>query len=538
MRIAVMQHRASVGGFEANIHAVRDAYAAATEGKAGLLVTPELFLTGYPPEDLLLREGFLRAAEEAAGRAAALTAGGEAALLFGGVYRDAGGLYNAAFLAENGAITRIFRKRALPNYGVFDEKRYFIPGDAPQTAVIAGHTVRVLICEDMWQDDATDAPQENTALTIVLNASPFEKGKSARREARASALARQTGAPVLYAQLTGGQDEIVFDGGSFAVDAAGSVTARLPYFAEETATLTLNGSGEGAALAGAIAPVPDARRLLYDAVKTGLRDYVRGNGFHSVILGLSGGADSAFTAALAADAFGPENVGCFYLPSPYSSGESEKDAYDCAANIGVHCETLDIAGLMHAADGALGALVTAEHGLARENIQPRLRGMLLMAVSNAAGALLLTTGNKSECAVGYCTLYGDMCGAFNPVKDLYKTELYKLCRYYNDVLRPDAPVPENILTKAPTAELRPEQKDSDSLPPYPVLDGMLRALLEERLSVEEIAARGFDLAEVKRIRRLVVTAEYKRRQAAPGTKLSPLAFGRERRYPMTQDYTG
>ncbi|MCD8566617.1 MAG: NAD+ synthase [Alphaproteobacteria bacterium] len=487
---------------------------------ADLVIFPELTLSGYPPEDLVLKPAFIDAIHIQIETLCEASKHLPAAALVGTPWREQGKIYNAALLIEGGEIVSVTLKNHLPDYGVFDELRTFTPGPLPDVVEFRRHRLGIMICEDMWYKDvAFHLKTEGAEILIVPNGSPFEAGKDQPRKELAIARAKETGLPLLYVNQVGGQDDLVFDGGSFAVDAKGAITTQLPYFEE-----SLGFSGQTPP-----ASVPSDEAQIYNALKLGLHDYVRKNGFSNVLLGLSGGVDSALVAVLAADALGPQNVSCFMLPSRFTSQDSLDDAAALARNIEVSLETYAITEALKGFEATLPGL----QGLAHENIQSRIRGTMLMALSNAQGSLLLSTGNKSEMACGYATLYGDMNGAFNPLKDVYKTEVYKLCRWRNE----QSPViPERILIKAPTAELRDNQKDQDSLPPYEVLDNILRGLIEEDLGVPDIAARGHDPALVSRVWSMLDRAEYKRRQACPGVKITSRAFGRDRRIPMTNKF--
>ncbi len=534
MRIALAQIAPEVGDFAGNVRRMLDAVRRAAREGADLVVLPELAVTGYPPEDLLKRPAFMRAAERAT-REVIAGVGGVTAV-FGAPRMEGGRRFNSAFLARDGRMIGVYDKQRLPNYGVFDERRYFHPGDGRRAVFdIGGRRVGVGICEDLWHDDLAARQQGlGCDLWLNLNASPFHAGKQAEREALVARRARQFGAPVVYLNPVGGQDEIVFDGGSHAMDAEGRLLARGPLFEPWFGVLSL--AADAPASPG-IAPMPGEVAQVHRALTLGVRDYVRRNGCRDVLIGLSGGIDSAVTAAIAADALGREHVLGVLLPSRYSSAHSVTDAQALAENLGIGTVTLPIQPGVDAIEAVL-APVFAAWGLdapdvTEENIQARVRGVLLMAVSNKTGRMLLTTGNKSEMAVGYATLYGDMAGGFAVLKDVYKTQVYALAEWIN---REREIIPLNTIRKPPSAELRPGQKDSDSLPDYAVLDAILAACIEERLGVDEIAARGYDRAEVARVVRMVHQAEYKRRQAPPGVKITRRAFGRDRRYPITHAF--
>ncbi len=497
-----------------------------------MIVFPELCITGYPPEDLLKRPDFLDAVETSVDRVVA--ASREVCVVFGAPRRTERGLCNSAFLAQNGRILGIYDKQCLPNYGVFDEQRYFVPGDgAQQVFEVNGYRVGVGICEDLWRDAMAEKQAEIASdVWLNLNASPFHVGKQAEREALVMRRARQFACPVVYVNPVGGQDEIVFDGGSHAADAEGNLLLRAPLFAVHADVLDLESVGESR-----IAPLPGELEQIHRALVMGVHDYVTRNGCSQVVIGLSGGIDSALTAAIAAEALGPENVLGVLLPSRYSSEHSITDAEALVELLGIESVTLPIAegvaAIEHTLAGVFKSWGLDEPDVTEENIQARVRGVLLMAISNKTGRMLLTTGNKSEMAVGYATLYGDMAGGFAVLKDVYKTEVFELARWLN---REKPVIPEHSITKPPSAELAPDQKDSDTLPEYEVLDAILRAHIEERLGVEKIVARGYDRAEVQRVVRMLQAAEYKRRQAPPGVKITRRAFGRDRRYPITHGW--
>ncbi len=534
MRIALAQIAPEVGDFAGNVRRILEAVRRAEREGADLVALPELAVTGYPPEDLLKRPAFMRAAERATGEVIAAVGGVTA--VFGAPRMEGGRCFNSAFLARDGRMIGVYDKQRLPNYGVFDERRYFHPGDGRNCVFrIGGRRVGIGICEDLWHDDLAARQAElGCDLWLNLNASPFHAGKQAEREALVARRARQFGAPVAYLNPVGGQDEIVFDGGSHAADAEGRLLLRAPMFEPWFGALSLD---DAQAAVPEIAPMPGEVEQVHRALVLGVRDYVRRNGCADVVIGLSGGIDSAVTAAIAVDALGRGHVLGALLPSRFSSEHSVTDALALAENLGIETITLPIQAGVDAIEGVL-APVFADWGLdapdvTEENIQARVRGVLLMAVSNKTGRMLLTTGNKSEMAVGYATLYGDMAGGFAVLKDVWKTQVYALADWIN---REREIIPENTIRKPPSAELRPGQKDSDSLPDYAVLDAILAACIEERLGVDEIAARGYDRAEVARVVRMVHLAEYKRRQAPPGVKITRRAFGRDRRYPITHAF--
>ena len=533
LTLALAQINVTVGDSAGNAALIiRAAHQAAAQG-AQLVLYPEMALTGYPPEDLVLMPAFRTQCHRALEQIARATAETGLALILGAPWEEAGHIYNASLLIEAGAVTPIRTKHDLPNYGVFDEKRIFAEGEAPRVLSWRGLRLGVLICEEVWD---TELPKQLAAqgaeILLVQNASPYHIGKARERRAVVAAAARATGLPVVYLNLVGGQDELVFDGGSYAVDAAGAEVARLKNFEEELAVMRWEKAGtEWHCMAAPLAAAMPDLETLYRALVLGLRDYVTKNRFPGVVLGLSGGIDSGLTAAIAVDALGADKVLGVKLPSAITSRESHEDAEDLARRLAIRIESVPIGALMAEVDVALAELFASRApDTTEENIQARLRGLLLMAVSNKFGHMLLTTGNKSEMSVGYATLYGDMCGGFSVLKDVYKTTVYKLCEWRNTQ---GAVIPERMLTKAPTAELREGQKDEDSLPPYPVLDTILRGLIERQLGVAELVAGGMEEALVTKIAGMVIGAEYKRRQSAPGVKVTPMAFGRDRRWPIT-----
>jgi NAD+ synthase len=544
LTIAIAQLNQRVGDLSGNAQAMLGWRAKAAN--ADLIVFPEQQLIGYPAEDLVLKPVFARHAEQALAELAKATADGGPAMLVGSIFVDDGALYNGIALLDGGQIADIRYKRELPNYGTFDEKRIFASGPLPEPIVFRGVRLGVPICEDGWLPDVSLHLKERGAeLLISTNGSPYEIDKDDRRlEEVFAARVRDTGLPLLFLNRVGGQDELVFDGSSFVLNADGVAAHRLPDWEEHLRITHWKRSEGGWVCAdGANALWEDHPADIYSAMVVGLRDYVDTNRFPGVVLGMSGGIDSAICAAIAADALGPDRVWCVMLPSRYTSQESLDDAAACAALIGCKIDTIPISPAVEAFDIMLsGSFADAQVDTTEENVQSRIRGVTLMALSNKFGHMLLTTGNKSEMSVGYATIYGDMAGGYNPLKDAYKMTVFAIAEWRNKHkprigLGRDGPViPENIIHKPPSAELRPDQKDSDSLPDYPLLDKMLHALVEEDLSVDEVVARGFDRAEVTRIERLLYIAEYKRRQAPPGVKLGPRNFGRDRRYPITNAF--
>ena len=501
---------------------------------AALLVTPELALSGYPPEDLLFHRGFRRHIEESLARLADAAQGID--LLVGYPEYADSALYNSAAWLRDGRRVANYRKQRLPNYQVFDEKRYFTAGGAAVVVNVGGLTVAPLICEDIWHPDiAAGARKAGAGLCIALNASPYQQDKQAEREAALAARARETGLPFIYVNLVGGQDELVFDGCTIAVDAGGRVVHRAPAFEESLSSVDVLESDKGMNIEPeSLAALPVAEESVWRAIVLGVRDYVNKHHFEGVVIGLSGGVDSAVVLAVACDALGADRVQAVMMPSRYTSSMSEKDAAGMARALGVRYSVIPIEGMFQA---ALAALEREFRGLApdatEENIQARCRGTLLMAISNKTGRMVLTTGNKSEMSVGYATLYGDMAGGFAPIKDCSKTLVWRLARWRN---RQSPVIPQRVIDRPPTAELRENQLDSDSLPPYDVLDPILEAFVEDDRSVDEIVAMGYERATVTRVLELVKRNEYKRRQAPPGVRVSRRAFGRDWRYPITSGY--
>ena len=545
LKIALAQLNPVVGDIAGNSAKLKTAHAQAARLGADLLVLPELFITGYPPEDLVLKPAFETAVRSAVEKLAAEMKTGPA-VLTGTIWRTDDGLHNAAVLFHDGAIQAVRAKVDLPNYGVFDEKRVFAPGPMPGPMNFKGVRLGVPICEDIWKEDVAECLAECGAeILISLNGSPFDWPKPDRRMNVAVARVTETGLPLLYLNQVGGQDELVFDGASFVLNADRSLAAQLPAW-REAITLTewtQDAKGAWSCTKQPLFEIEEDDASAYSACVLGLRDYVDKNGFPGVVLGLSGGIDSALVAAMAVDALGPKRVHTVMLPYRYTSSESLDDAKACAKALGVKHDSIAIAAPVDGFEAALADMFKGSSpGVTEENLQSRARGTVLMAISNKFGAMVLTTGNKSEMSVGYATLYGDMNGGFNPIKDLYKMEVYRLSRWRNGHkpaggLGPKGHViPERILTKAPSAELRPGQTDQDSLPPYEALDDILRGLVEQDLSLAEIVARGHDMVLVKKVERLLYLAEYKRRQAAPGVKISAKNFGRDRRYPIVNKF--
>jgi NAD+ synthase len=544
LSIALAQIDPTVGDIAGNRHRILDAREQAKG--ADLVVLPELCLSGYPPEDLVLKDAFLRQTAEAVHDLAAATKDGGPALLVGAPWKQDGHRYNAALLLEAGEIRQIILKHHLPNYGVFDEARVFTPGPLPEVTPFRGHKLGIMVCEDMWYADvAAHLKAQGAEILIVPNGSPFESDKQGIRAAQATARVVETGLPVLYVNQIGGQDELVFDGSSFILNQDAQRVCQLPGWQEKTVLTEWRADGgKLAPLPATIAPPFEPLADIYQAMVWGLRDYVRKNRFPGVLLGLSGGIDSAISAAVAVDALGAAKVHCVMMPSPYTSEDSLEDAAEVAKLLGIRLDEVNIGPAMTAFGEMLAPLFgNINPGVAEENIQARSRGLSLMALSNKFGSMVLTTGNKSEMSVGYATLYGDMCGGYSVLKDVYKTTVFALSRWRNahkpsGSLGPEGPVmPERVITKPPTAELRPNQKDQDSLPPYDELDAILERMIEREMGPSEIAAQGFDEATVKQVFRLLDRAEYKRRQAPPGVKITSRAYGRDRRYPIVNGYT-
>jgi NAD+ synthase (glutamine-hydrolysing) len=540
VRIALGQINTTVGDLEGNVDTLSAWAARATEAGADLICFPELAITGYPPEDLVLRRTFvddnLEALEELARRSA-----GGCAVITGFVDRSDAGIHNAAALLHGGAIEARYHKVKLPNYGVFDEKRYFVPGLAGCTVRVASSDLGISVCEDAW---APGPPFDGYArshvpLVLNINGSPYHRHKIAERLDICRDRARETGAWIVYVNAIGGQDELVFDGGSMVVSPQGELAHRAAMFEEDLLVVDLQrleGGRWSAAAEGEARRWPEGPEEVYGALVVGTGDYVRKNGFTEVLVGLSGGIDSALTATVASDGLGREAVRAMTMPSPYSSAESVEDATEVARRLGIRIDEVRIDEVFKSYLSALeDPFGDATEGVAEENLQARIRGNLLMALSNKFGAMVLATGNKSEYAVGYSTLYGDMAGGFAPIKDVPKTLVYELVEWRN--AQGGAPlIPQRVIDKPPSAELRPNQKDTDTLPPYEVLDPIIEAYVEEDRSPEDIVAAGFDRDLVDRVVRWIDGAEYKRRQAPPGVKITPKAFGRDRRMPITNRY--
>ncbi|WP_271009991.1 NAD+ synthase [Paucibacter sp. B51] len=558
VKVALAQINVTVGDLAGNARKIVEFARRAHEAGAQLLLTPELSLCGYPPEDLLLRPAFMQACDEQLHWIASELAdcSGLHVVVGHPLQREGAtdlrskswavpARFNAASVLAGGQVLRSYAKRELPNYQVFDERRYFVSGrdagEAPLVFEVGGLRFGLNICEDAWFDEPARAAKAAGAQVLcVLNASPFHLGKVAEREARMAERVADVGLPLLYAHLVGGQDEVVFDGASFALDAQGQLAARAAMFEEDLLLIELDAQGH---VQGQVLPLPELEAQAWGALVTGVRDYIGKNGFPGALIGLSGGIDSALVLAIAVDALGADKVRTVMMPSPYTADISWIDARDMAERLGVRYDEKSIVPMFEAFNASLAEEF---QGLpldaTEENIQARIRGTLLMALSNKFGSIVLTTGNKSEMATGYCTLYGDMAGGFAVIKDVAKTLVFRLARWRNEqpTRRADGTVgpiiPERIITRPPSAELRPDQKDQDSLPPYEVLDAILARYMEEDQSLAEIVAAGFDPADVERVTRLIKINEYKRRQAPIGIRITHRAFGRDWRYPITSKF--
>ncbi len=516
LSIAIAQINPTLGNINHNIGLIRQAIKDA--GKVDIIVFPELVICGYPPEDLVLKKSFVVDCMNAA-KAFAAECKDTPAFILTTPWEIDGKTYNAALLVDGGKIVHVTLKNDLPNYGVFDEKRIFSSGPLPEPVLFKGRKIGIVICEDIWFDPACmHLKKQGAEILLSPNGSPYTNTKRQRRHDVISARVKETGLPLVYVNQLGGQDDLVYDGGGMAYDASGKKIFQAPYCAPYVGPIKNH-----------VPPEPSMEQELYDVLKLGLSDYIRKNNFPGVIIGMSGGIDSALSAAIAVDALGKDKVRTIMLPSPFTSKDSFEDAKSCSQALGCSYEEISIEPAMKAFEGSIKNLT----GLAHENMQARARGVTLMSLSNQTGWMVLSTGNKSEMAVGYATLYGDMCGGFNVLKDVYKTKVYELSKYRNTLSKV---IPDRIITKAPTAELRANQKDQDSLPPYNVLDAILDGLIEQDLGVTELVAKGFDDATVKKVNALLDTAEYKRRQSAPGPKITTRAFGRDRRYPITNGY--
>ena len=545
LKIALAQINPKLGDIAGNVARLGTARAEAAAGGADLVLAPELAVSGYPPEDLVLKPAFQAACHQGVEALTQETADGGPAIIVGAPWLEEGKLYNGAFLLGDGRILAKRFKYDLPNYGVFDEKRVFVPGPLPEPIGFKGLRLGLMICEDLWfPATAGHLKARGADLLLVPNGSPYEHDKPSQRFEIAGARQAETDLPIIFVNQVGGQDELVFDGDSFVLDRGQQIRARLPSFEEKIAlTEWQRGKTGWFCLPAEIAPALDPLESIYRAMVLGLRDYVLKNGFPGILLGLSGGIDSALSAAVAVDALGADRVRAVMMPSPYTSQDSLEDAAKCAGLLGIRYDTVSIEPAMLAFEFMLRDLFAGrQQDTTEENIQSRARGMALMALSNKLGHMLLTTGNKSEMSVGYATLYGDMCGGYSVLKDIYKVTVFALARWRNQnrpkgALGPVGPVmPERVITKPPSAELKPDQTDQDTLPPYDILDGILACLVEQEMAVDQIVAKGYERATVLRVWRMLDLAEYKRRQAPPGVKISRRAFGRDRRYPITNGF--
>nr|WP_298687995.1 NAD+ synthase [uncultured Dongia sp.] len=545
IKIALAQINPKLGDVTGNVTRIRKARAEAAAGGADLVVAPELVVSGYPPEDLVLKPAFQDACRQGVEALAKETADGGPAIIVGSPWLEEGKLYNGAFLLGDGKILAKRFKYDLPNYGVFDEKRVFVPGPLPEPIDFNGVRLGLMICEDLWfPTTAGHLKKRGADLLLVPNGSPYDHDKPEQRLDIAGSRQDETDLPIVYVNQVGGQDELVFDGDSFILDRGRQMRARLPAFEEKIAvTEWQRGNAGWLCLPADIAPTLDPMESIYRAMVLGLKDYVEKNGFPGILLGLSGGIDSALSVAVAVDALGADRVRAVMMPSPYTSQESLDDAAACARLLGIRYDSVSIEPAMRAFDTMLREIFAGtQKDTTEENIQSRARGMTLMAMSNKLGHMLLTTGNKSEMSVGYATLYGDMCGGYSVLKDIYKVTVFALSRWRNQnrpdgALGPSGPVmPDRVITKPPSAELKPDQTDQDTLPPYDVLDGILTCLVEQEMAVDQIVAKGYDRATVLRVWRMLDLAEYKRRQAPPGVKITRRAFGKDRRYPITNGF--
>ena len=539
-QITLAQINPTVGDLQGNARLAKEAWGQAKAAGSDLVAFPEMFITGYNAQDLVMKPAFQRAAiAEIEGLAQACKEG--PALAIGGPWVEAGALFNAYFILNDGRIVSVVEKHHLPNQSVFDEVRIFSSGEIAGPYSVGNTRIGSPICEDAWHPDVAETLQETGAeFLLVPNGSPYHRQKSEERQNVMVARVIETGLPLIYLNMVGGQDDQVFDGGSFVLNPGGALALQMPMFESALADVVLRKQGSGwSAAQGVLAPLPSSLEADYHAMVSGLRDYCAKSGFPRVLLGLSGGVDSALVAAIAADALGAENLRAVMLPSDYTSEGSLQDAKDLAENLKCRYDFLPISQGQAAIHDSLAPLFEGtQPDLTEENIQSRLRGLFLMALSNKFGEMLLTTGNKSEVAVGYATIYGDMAGGYNPIKDLYKTRVFEICQWRNAHHRdwmqgpPGAIIPQTILDKPPSAELRPDQKDSDSLPDYPVLDAILTLLVDEDQSIDACVAQGFSREEALRVQNLLYASEYKRFQAAPGTRLSARGFWLDRRYPI------
>jgi NAD+ synthase len=544
LALALAQLNSHVGQVEKNVSGILAARAASAG--ADLVVTPELSIAGYPADDLLSKRAFVDACRAGVERLAAATADGGPGIVVGAPWAEDGVLYNAAIVVDGGAIAAKRFKHELPDYGVFDDKRHFTPGPAPGPVPFRGHRLGLMVCEDFWFPAVSETLAESGAeILVAINGSPFDMHKQEARLQQAIARVVENSLPFVFVNQVCGQDELVYEGASFVLNADRGIALRMAGFATDLATARFQRNGSGLVCdQHPLLPEMPALEKIYRAMMLGLADYVGKNGFPGVLLGLSGGIDSAISAAVAVDALGPDRVRAVMLPSPYTSRISLDDAAEIATGLGIRYDTISIEPAMAAFDAMLRPVFgNRPPDITEENLQSRARGVTLMALSNKFGEMLLTTGNKSEMSTGYATLYGDMCGGYSVLKDVYKTTVFALSRWRNanfpaGALGPRGPVmPERVITRPPSAELRDNQTDQDSLPPYDVLDAVLERLIEGEQSVDEVVQAGFDRTLVVRVWKLLDRAEYKRRQAPPGVKITSRAFGRERRYPITNGFT-
>ena len=543
-KIVLAQANPVVGGLQANVAKACEFQKQAKEKGALLVALPELFLAGYPIQDLVWKRAFAADCAECIDRIAKECADGPAVGI-GAPHLEGDDVYNAYFVLHEGRVAGIVKKHHLPNYSVFDEARQFSRGPREQPLRIGSASVGIAICEDAWHRDVCQNLKNAGAdFLLVPNGSPYRRNKIVQRQSVMLDRVRETGLPLVYLNMVGGQDDQVFDGGSFAVAPHGKISMQMPLFEEGSEIVEFCGNSRGFSVSdGKISDLPGEREQDYRAMVEALRDYMRKSGFSKVLLGLSGGVDSALVAAIASDAIGPSNVRCVLLPSEYTTKSSLDDARAVASDLGCETICIPISGLMSEVERSLKPVFNdLPSDTTEENVQPRLRGLLLMAVSNKFGELLLTTGNKSEAAVGYATIYGDMAGGYNPIKDLYKTLVFETCRWRNRCHRTwmkgpkGAVIPQRIIEKPPTAELRSNQKDTDSLPPYDILDQILESLIDNDLSVAQIVEAGFERSVVKLVENMIYTSEYKRFQSAPGTRLTERALWLDRRYPIVNQW--
>ena len=544
LKIALAQLNPIVGDVKGNIIKLID-IRNNLKDEVDIIVVPELYVTGYPIDDLVLRNDFLELVENEINSLAKITNDGKAAIILGAPRKEKNSIRNSVFVLDDGKITSFRDKHNLPNSGVFDEQRIFSPGALSGPVKIRNVLIGLPICEDIWTENVIECLCETGAEIILsINASPYSLKKHDQRMSVAVSRVIESKIPLIYLNRVGGQDELVFDGASFCLSHEGELSVQLKDFQEEILEIDLTKLNNNWICKGKINSISSNLEALYKSLVVSVRDYVRNNGFPGVVLGMSGGIDSALVAAIATDALGPERVRAVMMPSPYTSQESLEDAKLASSNLGVDYSYLDIKNGMDVIDNILLGFEgdKVEPGITEENIQSRLRGLLLMAISNKYGSMVLATGNKSEYAVGYATLYGDMCGGFAVIKDVWKTDVFRLCEWRNsnkssEFLGPNGTViPERIISKPPSAELREDQKDTDSLPEYDILDTILRKLVEDNLSLEKIVKEGFDVKDVKKITMLLSKSEYKRFQSAPGPKVTEKAFGRDRRYPLTSGF--